>query len=368
MSVVAAAIGGSAIAGVVGSAMSANAAGDAADSAAAAQNYATDRTIEEARKNKKEAIAASKERNRLAFRATKGGAGDKRDALLDANRDTAGHLTEGAKGSRKATVAGHLKNNAFFKDVFSKQAAALDPWRDAGRQAINTVSKGLKDGRFTMDTWKFKADPGYQFRLGQGQEALDRQAAAGGNLFSGGQLAAAQEYGQEFASHEYDRAHGREAADRQRMYDQNMGVADRGQRAVTETNLLRGDMAAKVGAGNLGIAEARANYADTVGKIGATRASNRGGILGDYFDTVAGADAQRHLNIANTTAGAITNAGATTTQALQNQGTNLANIYMNEGQMKQQAIGQGVQAVDSGLENLVTWQWMKDANLLGGAG
>jgi hypothetical protein len=36
--------------------------------------------------------------------------------------------------------------------------------------------------------------------------------------------------------------------------------------------------------------------------------------------------------------------------------------------MKQQAIGQGVQAVDSGLENLVTWQWMKDANLLGGAG
>ncbi len=52
---------------------------------------------------------------------------------------------------------------------------------------------------------KLEADPGYQFRLQQGTQAMERSAAAKGNLLSGNTLAAAQEFGQGLASQQYDK-------------------------------------------------------------------------------------------------------------------------------------------------------------------
>ena len=48
--------------------------------------------------------------------------------------------------------------------------------------------------------------PGYQFTLGQGEQAVDRGAAArsGGNIFSGNTLAAEQAYGQGLANQYYN--------------------------------------------------------------------------------------------------------------------------------------------------------------------
>lgn len=52
---------------------------------------------------------------------------------------------------------------------------------------------------------KLEADPGYQFRLQQGTQAMERSAAAKGNLLSGNTLAAAQQFGQGLASEQYDK-------------------------------------------------------------------------------------------------------------------------------------------------------------------
>ena len=49
-------------------------------------------------------------------------------------------------------------------------------------------------------------DPGYQFRINQGLQALDRQAAARGGVLGGGQIKAAQQYAQDLASNEYQNA------------------------------------------------------------------------------------------------------------------------------------------------------------------
>jgi hypothetical protein len=49
-------------------------------------------------------------------------------------------------------------------------------------------------------------DPGYQFRLQTGMDAVDRQAAARGGLLTGGQLKAQQDYSQGLASTEYNNA------------------------------------------------------------------------------------------------------------------------------------------------------------------
>ena len=70
--------------------------------------------------------------------------------------------------------------------------------------------------------------PGYQFRLREGQRALENAAAARGTLMTGGTLADLLEYGQNYASTEYDRAHGRAfntwaANDAQRRGDYQLG-------------------------------------------------------------------------------------------------------------------------------------------------
>ena len=53
---------------------------------------------------------------------------------------------------------------------------------------------------------EFNADPGYAFRLSEGQKALERQAAARGGLISGSALKAAQRYGQDMGTQDYGRA------------------------------------------------------------------------------------------------------------------------------------------------------------------
>ena len=52
-------------------------------------------------------------------------------------------------------------------------------------------------------------DPGYQFRLAQGDQAIQRAAAAGGGAFSGGTLKALSRYGQDYASNEYSNVYNR---------------------------------------------------------------------------------------------------------------------------------------------------------------
>lgn len=53
-------------------------------------------------------------------------------------------------------------------------------------------------------------DPGYAFRLAQGQAALDTGAGSQGQLFSGAQQKALMEYGQDLGSQEYQNAYNRQ--------------------------------------------------------------------------------------------------------------------------------------------------------------
>lgn len=67
---------------------------------------------------------------------------------------------------------------------------------------------------FAPQTFQFTeqdlyADPSYGFRVEQGQKALERSAAARGQLFSGATGQALQDYGQNMASTEYDNAYRR---------------------------------------------------------------------------------------------------------------------------------------------------------------
>ena len=90
-------------------------------------------------------------------------------------------------------------------EMFYQQREDLEPWRDAGAESINKLLEMQREGapEFT-GPGDFEASPGYQFRLAEGQKALERSAASKGKLLSGGSLKAATRYGQDYATNDYD--------------------------------------------------------------------------------------------------------------------------------------------------------------------
>jgi len=69
-------------------------------------------------------------------------------------------------------------------------------------------------------------DPGYQFRLGQGQKALESSAAARGVLRTGGTLKDILQYGQDFGQQEYGNVFNRSLQAYDRQYQ---GAKDKAQ-------------------------------------------------------------------------------------------------------------------------------------------
>ena len=125
----------------------------------------------------------------------------------------------------------------------------LKPYAASGTQANtalqNQLSSGALGGNFTPGD--LTKDPGYQFRLAQGEQALGRKQSAGGNYYSGQALKEAQNYGQGLADQTYNDAYSRWLQQQQNTY-----------------NMLSGQQ--KVGydaAGNIG------NYAAGIGNANA---------------------------------------------------------------------------------------------------
>ena len=110
----------------------------------------------------------------------------------------------GAYSSNKAAKAQTAAANRaadLQQQQYEQTRTDQAPYREAGYNALNKLIPMSDYTKFGMD--QFQADPGYAFRLSEGQKALDRSAAARGGLISGSALKAASRYGQEMGSQEY---------------------------------------------------------------------------------------------------------------------------------------------------------------------
>ena len=187
---------------------------------------------------------------------------------------------------------------ALQEKLYNQQVALQEPYRQAGLTGQNRLMEllGLGGnagaagyGQYARDfgAADFQADPGYAFRLSEGQKALDRQAAARGGLISGGALKAATRYGQDMGSQEYQNAFSRYQTNRANQL-QPLG------------NLMASGQAA---ASNQGTAAG--NYGTSAGNL-ITGAGNAmaGGITGAGQATAAGqmGSANSMANMLNTAA------------------------------------------------------------------
>lgn len=128
----------------------------------------------------------------------------------------------------------------------------------------------------------FQADPGYQFRLSEGQKALERARSASGSLGSGKYLKdltaynqgqAAQEYGNAFQRYNanQDAIYNRFNTNQNNQYNRLASLAGLGQTATNTLTSAAGNFGQQIGSNIIGAGNAAA-----AGQVGTANAINSG--------------------------------------------------------------------------------------------
>jgi hypothetical protein len=181
-----------------------------------------------------------------------------------------------------AKYSADLQNKQYQENVKRQQ-----PFYKAGVNALPELIKASKYTNFGMN--QFRKDPGYAFRLSEGQQALDRQAAARGGLISGAALKAAERYGQDMGSQEYMNAFNRYQTERAARLNPLQSLAGMSQTTANTLGAAGQNMATNVGNAYEGAANARAS-----GYIGGANALSGG--VGQYLNY---SNAQNNANFQN---------------------------------------------------------------------
>ena len=191
-----------------------------------------------------------------------------------------------AKDAAAATAAATDQATQLQREMYQQTREDQAPYRTAGYNALAEMQRtaGNVPGAFKFGAGDYQADPGYAFRLSEGQKALERQAAARGGLISGGALKAATRFGQEMGSQEYGNAYNRaltsygtDVARENQLYNRQAALAGIGQ---TATNLV--GTAGQNYATNEGNLMTGAGAAQAAGQVGMANAVTGG--LGTYLN------------------------------------------------------------------------------------
>lgn len=178
--------------------------------------------------------------------------------------------SKAAKKAADAQVAAQQQALALQKEMFDRQVALNEPFRQAGLVSQNELmrqmglggdpaSQGYGNMLRDFSMADYEADPGYAFRLQEGLKGLDRQAAARGGLISGAALKAASDFAGKQASAEYQNAYNRYNTNRAARYGMLTGQQDVGANAVNALGSAARNYATQGGANITGAGQARAS-------------------------------------------------------------------------------------------------------------
>ncbi len=113
---------------------------------------------------------------------------------------------------------------------YDQTRADYAPYREAGAKALGTFAS---ENDTPLDRNQVLLDPGYQFGMDQGQQAINRQTSAAGGRISGAALKAAAQYGTDYATSGYSTAYNRANQSRSDRLNRLAALAQIGQ---TSTN------------------------------------------------------------------------------------------------------------------------------------
>ncbi len=176
----------------------------------------------------------------VAGAAVVGGIGG---ALISSNA-----ASDAADQQAQGTANALGENRREFDILQANQA----PYLAAGKTALGQLAT---ENDTPLDVSAIQMDPGYQFGLKQGQQAIDRQTAAAGGRVSGAAMKAAAQYGTDYATTGYSAAYSRANQARTDRLNRLAALAGIGQTATQNVgaqgaNTASANSALMVAAGN----------------------------------------------------------------------------------------------------------------------
>lgn len=217
------------------------------------------------------------------------------------NRRAAGsatnRLTSGVDAATQTITEGAERSRKTLADVYGEQKGLLTPYREAGAPALESIKTGTAAGGefnkpYSLADFDLYKDPGFNFRIQQGERAIQAGANAGGIRFSGATLKALSNYNQEAASQEAANAHGRFQSDLTGRFNRLQDASGIGERATQDAvragseygnNLVDLDQSTAQSLADLETSRASAEAAGDVAKAN-TINDTISGILGTISD------------------------------------------------------------------------------------
>lgn len=211
----------------------------------------------------------------------------------DAAGDAADTQANAANNASENSLTASRESNALQKEMFEKQLELQAPFREAGLAGQNrlmellglggnTSAQGYGSATRNFGMSDFQQDPGYQWRLQQGQQALERSAAARGGLLSGRAAKDMTAYSQGAASQEYGNAYNRFQTNRANQLNPLQSLAGMSQTASGAMANAAGQYGTNVGntltntANQVGNNMMQAGNARASGYVGQANALNSG--------------------------------------------------------------------------------------------
>lgn len=121
--------------------------------------------------------------------------------ISGAGEGVAGQVENAGNNAVAGVNQSVIDANGVLRGVYDTAGQLTDPYRQAGTMALSDLAN-LGNEKFVFN----EDDPSYQWRVQEGQKALERSAAARGTAVGGGAMKAMERYRQGLASTEYQAA------------------------------------------------------------------------------------------------------------------------------------------------------------------
>jgi hypothetical protein len=185
--------------------------------------------------------------------------------------------------ARRQNDAAYAGTQRRQQDIYNQGRADQMPWLEAGRSTLADLVNQMQTGSFDkpFDPSMVASDPGFQFRMAEGQKALERSAAARGGLNSGGFMKGLARYSQGLASDEYQNAWNRNRTANMDRFGRMSALAGMGQQSAQNLGALGSSYSGQLGGMHAQNSAQTENYANNISNLkGAYGNADAAGIMG----------------------------------------------------------------------------------------
>ena len=231
-------------------------------------------------------------------------------------------------------------------EQYQQQREDIAPWREAGVRGLREFETMARQGPPQVAPWTapqgldprafaFQAptaadmqqDPGYQFRLAEGQKALERSAAARGNLLSGGFARGLTRYGQDVASQEYSNVYQRKMGENTMRYGRALTQNEAAYQRALEQYKMRYNVGQEAWRNTMSPWQTMAGFGQTAATNMAQMGGQYANRAGDLLTGQGAALAAGTMGGANAWSQGLSNISG-----IVGQGAGLANAYLGSPQ------------------------------------